>query len=32
MASLHDIDEGDIERLNIIMERLFAKSRMLGAP
>ena len=29
---LHGIDEGDIERLNIIMERLLAKARLLGAP
>jgi len=29
---LHGIHKGDIERLNIIMERLLAKARLLGAP
>ncbi len=29
---LHGIDEGDIERLNITMERLLAKARLLGTP
>ena len=29
---LHGIDKGDIERLGIIMERLLAKARLLGAP
>lgn len=29
---LHGIDEDYIERVNIIMERLLAKARLLGAP